>query len=90
MKDLNIPKSVEMFGKSWASAYTLTHPKWHHACQEHDDWHSYGGYDLNLYVCEGQITVTVYALKDDGTGFMTTDTDTYKTIVQKQKGKLAK
>ena len=90
MKTFDIPKNVEIFGKSWAMAYTLTHPKWHHADQEHDDWHSYGGYDLNLYVCEGQITVTVYALKDDGTGFMTTDTGTYKTVVQRQHRELTR
>ena len=85
MKTFDIPKSVEMWGKCWALAYTLTNPNWHHTDHEHDEWNSYGGYDLNLYVCEGQIMVTVYALQDDGTGFMTIDTDRYKTVVQRQK-----
>ena len=84
MKELTVPKSVEMFSKSWALAYTLTNPNWYHTDQDHDDWNSYEGYDLNLYVCDGQLSVTVYQLTDDGTGFMTTDTDTYKTVVQQQ------
>lgn len=90
MKTFDIPKNVEMFGKSWAMAYTLTNLNWYHADQEHDDWHSYGGYDLNLYVCDGQLVVTVYPLVDDGTGFMTTDTGTYKTVVQQQQRELTR
>lgn len=86
MKECEVPTSVEMFGKTWALVFGMTHPKWHHPDQEHDEWNSYGGYDLNLYTCDGHMTVTAYALADDGTGYMTTDTSTYKTIVQKQKG----
>jgi|APGre2960657373_1045057.scaffolds.fasta_scaffold00603_7 hypothetical protein len=84
MKTFDIPKSVEMFGKSWALLFSMTHPKWHHADQEHDEWNSHAGYDLNLYAGDGQMSVTVYPLIDDGTGFMTTDTSTFKTIVNKQ------
>lgn len=85
MKTLDIPKSVELFGKSWALLFSLTNPKWHSADQEHDEWNSHAGYDLNLYAGDGRLTVTVYPLVDDGTGFMTTDTSTYKTIVKKEK-----
>ncbi len=88
MKTFDIPKSVEMFGKSWAVAYALTNLNWHHSDQEHDDWCSFGGYDLNLYVCDGQLVVTVFALVDDGSGFMTTDTNIYKTVFQHQHKKL--
>jgi hypothetical protein len=82
MKTFDIPKSVEMFGKSWALLFSMTHPKWHE--EQHDAWHSHGGYDLNLWVEDGQLTMSVYPLIDDGTGFMTTDTSAWKTIVKKE------
>lgn len=86
MKELQVPKNVERFGKAWALAFMVKHPKWWHQDQEHDEWNSHDGYDLNLYAGDGQMTVTVYPLADDGTGYMTTVTDTYKTVFQKQKG----
>jgi hypothetical protein len=82
MKELDIPQRVERFGKSWAQYFAQAQPNWHE--QHHDAWHSYEGYDLNLWVEDGQLTMSVYPLIDDGTGFMTTDTSTWKTIVKKE------
>lgn len=83
MRTLDIPKSVTMYAECWATVFTMTHPHWRDHDQEHDVWGYCNGFDLNLYVCEGALVVTAYALVDDGTGFMTTDTSTYKTIVRK-------
>ena len=81
---LEIPQDVRMMGKYWALAFMESFPSWSKDMNEYDEWTSYGGYDLNLYVCEGQIMVTVYALEDDGTGLTTTNTEKYTTVFQDQ------
>lgn len=83
MRTLDIPKKVTMYAECWATAFTMTHPHWRDRDQEHDVWGSCGDFDLNLYVYEGALVITAYPLADDGTGFMTTDTSAYKTIVRK-------
>ena len=84
MKELEVPKKVERFGKLWASLYCVANKNWRQ--EQRDIWYSYKGYDLNLYIEDEQLTMSVYPLADDGTGFMTTDTSTWKTIVQFGRG----
>ena len=85
---LEIPMDVRMMGKFWATTFMESCPNWSKDMDEYDEWNSYGGYDLNLYVCEGQIMVTVYALEDDGTGLTTTNTECYTTVFQDQSREL--
>jgi hypothetical protein len=83
MRTLDIPKSVTMYSECWATVFMMAHPRWRDEDQEYDVWGSCKGFDLNLYVYEGALVITAYPLMDDGTGFMTTDTSAYKTIVRK-------
>lgn len=79
-----VPENVKAFGKTMEQLFVTKNPEWYLADQEYDDWDSHEGYDLNLYVCDGRLVVTVYPLIDDGTGFMTTNTSVYKNIIIRQ------
>lgn len=85
MRTLEVPKEVEKFAESWATSFTTTNPQWHETHEEHDTWDSHGGFDINLYIREGVLFVTVYPLIDNGSGFMTTDTSTFQRVVTKAK-----
>lgn len=83
MKELSIPKKVERLAEAWATSFTTLHPLWRKKGYEYDMWYSYGGYDLNLYACEGELIVTAYLEVTDDRGDVATDTSTYKTIVKR-------
>lgn len=83
MKVLDIPAEVIEACEIWAMVFEMAQPDWRDSDQEYDLWGTDGGYDLNLYACEGDLSITAYLLVDDGTGHKTTDTSTYKTVVRR-------
>jgi len=83
MRTLEVPKEVVKFAERWATAFTIRHPRWRKDKHERDIWYSYRGYDLNLYACEGDLSITAYLEVNQDNGDIMTDTSTYKTIARR-------
>jgi hypothetical protein len=78
-----IPTKVKAFGRLWAIKFIATNPRWQHGDAYIDEWHSFGGYDLNLWCEDGYLSVCAYAEYEDEDGFTNTDHSNFVYLVRK-------
>lgn len=78
-----IPTRAKAFGKLWAIKFIVSHPTWANGDTHHDEWHSFGGYDFNLYCEDGYLSVCAYSVYKDEDGFVNTDTSDFVYVVRK-------
>jgi hypothetical protein len=80
----NIPQRTKAFARLWAMKFIAQNPNWKQGEAYEDAWHSFGGYDINLYCEDGYLSVCAYGLyKEDGDELLTTDHDDFVHLVQK-------
>lgn len=82
MNTTTIPSTVVDYADEWASEYVREHPTWASFGFWEDDWNSWDGYDLNLYIEDGVMTITAYETERDEFGFLKTKTDSGQAIVR--------
>lgn len=81
----DIPRKVRAFGRLWAIKYIAKNPNWRSGEAYEDEWHAFGGYDLNLWCEDGYLSVCAYPTYEDKEGFINTDHSNFAYIVQKGK-----
>jgi hypothetical protein len=79
----NIPRRVKAFARLWALKFIALNPKWQDGDAWIDEWHAFGGFDINIYCEEGYLSVCVYGLFEDEFGNMNTDHCDFICIVKK-------
>jgi len=80
----NITVNVRTFASDWADKWRKDNRDWtpwnKQFCE--DEWEAHGGFDLNLYVDDGVLTVTAYNILTDNEGVQTTDYSNYVVVVK--------
>jgi hypothetical protein len=78
-----IPRRVKAFGRLWAVKFIATNPNWRKGKTHEDEWHSFDGYDINLWCEDGYLSVCAYAEYEDEDGFTNTDYSGFAYLVRK-------
>ena len=82
----DISRRTKAFGRLWAMKFVAQHPAWRDGDAYEDTWHSFGGYDLNLYCEDGYLSVCAYPLYKEEDGTLSADHSNFVYLVRKGEG----